>query len=603
MKAPVVVRAILVALVGALVYSNSLSGPFLFDDQSAILTNPDIRQLWPLADVLAPSTDGVMAGRPLANLSFAINYAIGEFSVRGYHISNIALHVASSLVLLLLIRTTLTTPLLRDRFLGHADGMAMGAALIWMVHPLQTEAVDYVTQRTELLMGLFYLLTVFCAARAMRSIAPRPWHLAAIVSCLLGAGSKESIATAPLMVILYDRMFFFRSFKDAWRSRAMLYGGLALTWVALAATVSSRGNTAGFGAGVPVWTYLLNQAVMIAQYLKLTAWPYHLVVDYGVPRDLGLTEVFPQALLVVSLLLLTAFALVRRPLLGFCGAWFFITLAPTSSFVPIATEVGAERRMYLPLAAVAVLAAAAIYWVAGKTRPRVLQPLAGVMMTLVIAWLATATIQRNHDYASSVAVLRTSVDRWPQGRARFNLAHVLRAEGKRDEATAQLRAAVADNPQAQYVLASDLYDRGAFDEAIQELRTFIGRKGAFPVDVVAARNLVGLALAQQGKLDLAIAELHTALSLDPENADLHGNLAFFFLQQRQFERAREHYQGYLKHRQGNAFIFTGLGTALAELGRSEEAIQAYREALLADPNHAEARARLAQVGAPRAPGE
>lgn len=596
MKHPLVLRALFVALVGALVYSNSLSGPFLFDDQSSILTNPDIRRLWTLTDVLAPR-EGVMKSRPVANLSFAINYAIGELSVRGYHITNVALHVVSSLALLLLIRTTLATPLLRDRFPGRADDIAMGAALIWMVHPLQTEAVDYVSQRTELLMGLCYLLTVFCAARALWSATPRPWHLAAIVSCLLGTGSKESIATAPLMVLLYDRVFFFPSFKDAWRNRKMLYGGLALSWVALAATVSSRNNTAGFGAGVTVWTYLLNQAVMIAQYLKLAAWPYHLVMDYGIPRDLSVMDVFPQALLVIALLLLTALALVRRPLLGFCGAWLFVTLAPTSSFLPIATEVGAERRMYLPLAAIAVLAAVAIYWLAAKMRPRILQPLAAVMMALMVAWLATATIQRNRDYASSVAVLRTSVERWPHGRARFNLAHVLRAEGKRDEATVQLRAAVADNPQAQYVLASDLYDRGEFDEAILELRRFIARKGAFPADILAARNLIGLALAQQGKLDLAIAELQTALTVDPENPDLHGNLAFLFMQQRQFERAREHYLGYLKRRHGNAFVLTGLGTALAELGRSEEAIKAYREALLADPNHAEARARLAQAGA------
>jgi Flp pilus assembly protein TadD len=603
MNVPLVLRGVFVALVGVLVYANSLTGPFLFDDQSSILTNQDIRRLWPLSEVLAPSTSGVMASRPVANLSLALNYAIGGFSVRGYHVVNIALHVASAVVLFLLLRTTLTTPLLRGRFLSQADGIAMGAALIWMAHPIQTEAVDYVSQRTELLMGLCYLLTVFCAACAMRSTSPRPWYLAAIVSCLLGAGSKESIATAPLVVLLYDRVFVSRSFSDAWRRRGILYSGLALSWVVLAVTVSSRGNTAGFGAGVPVWTYLLNQAVMIAQYLKLAAWPYDLVLDYGIPRALSLSEVLPQAMLVIGLLLLTAFALDRRPPLGFCGAWFFLTLAPTSSFVPIATEVGAERRMYLPLAAIAVLAAAGIYGLAARTQPRIRQPLAAVMIAVVVVWLATGTVRRNRDYASSIVVLRTSVDRWPHGRARFNLAHVLRAEGRMDEAMVQLRAAVADNPQAQYVLASDLYDRGAFDQAIRELRTFISRKGALPADVVAARNIIGLALAQQGKMDLAIAELQTALAGDPDSPDLHGNLAFLFLQQGQFERAREHYEANLTQRQGNAFILTGLGTALAELGRSEEAIKAFREALLADPNHAEARVRLAQAGASGAPGQ
>ncbi|HKY22302.1 MAG TPA: tetratricopeptide repeat protein [Vicinamibacterales bacterium] len=598
-----VLHVALVAVVGAIVYSNSLSGPFLFDDQSAILLNPRIRHLWPPMDVLAPSAHGVVANRPIVNLSFAINYAIGEFSVRGYHITNVALHLAASLLLFLLIRTTLAAPLLRGRFLGHADGIALGGALIWMVHPLQTDAVNYVTQRSELLMGLCYLLTVFCAVHAMGSATPKRWYLAAIASCLLGAGSKESIATAPLMVILYDRVFFFRSLKDAWRERGMLYGGLALTWLTLAVTVSSRGNTAGFGAGVSVWTYLLNQALMISQYLKLTVWPYDLVLDYGIPRALSLMDVLPQALLVVSLLLLTAFALVRRPLLGFVGAWFFMTLAPASSFIPIASEVGAERRMYLPLAAIAVLAALAVYAVAARFFPRRLQSLAGVMTALLVVWLSSATFQRNQDYVSGVTLLRTSVDRWPHGRARFNLAYELRVAGKKDEATVQLRAAALDTPQAQYLLASDMYDRGEFDAAIRELQAFIGRKGTLAADVVTARNLLGLALAQQGKMDLAIAELQSLLSTNPDNPDLHGNLAFLFLQQREFERAREHYEGYLRHRQGSAFIWTGLGTALAELGRSEDAIGAYRQALIVDPDYPEARVRLARLGTPGKPGQ
>jgi hypothetical protein len=180
------------------------------------------------------------------------------------------------------------------------------------------------------------------------------WYAAAIGACALGMGSKESMVTAPLTIVLFDRMFVFGSLRDAFEHRWRLYLGLALTWGFLAMEVAAtpRAGSAGFAAGVTVWTYLLNQAAIIVRYLRLVFWPVDLVINYGQPVPYTLRDVLPQALAVVSLLSLTVAAFRWRPLLAFLGAWFFITLAPTSTFLPIATEVAAERRMYLPLMAV-----------------------------------------------------------------------------------------------------------------------------------------------------------------------------------------------------------------------------------------------------------
>jgi hypothetical protein len=223
--------------------------------------------------------------------------------------------------------------------------------------------------------------------------------------------------------------------------------------------LTSQPQSVGFSAGISSWTYLLNQAPMIVQYLTLTLWPHALVLDYGLPRPLVLTDVLAPGALVVALVMLTAWALVERPMTGFLGAWFFITLAPASSIVPIVTEVGAERRMYLPLAGLVVLAVIGVYQLLAQAGRRAVVPSALVTLHLVVIALAFATARRNHDYASGVSLLQTAVDRWPHGRARFNLATVLKEEGRSDEAMAQLRAAVTDNPQAQYVLGSELYDR------------------------------------------------------------------------------------------------------------------------------------------------
>jgi hypothetical protein len=164
--------------------------------------------------------------------------------------------------------------------------------------------------------------------------------------------SSRALVTAPVMVVVYDRVFTFDSLKKALRERWPLSAGLAATWIVLAAVnwSGSRIHSADFGTGVSVWTYLLNQSVMIVRYLRLALWPRSLVLAYGTPQPMSVAEALPYALVAIALLALTVFALWRRPMLGFLGAWFFITLAPTTSFVPIAAEVGAERRMYLALA-------------------------------------------------------------------------------------------------------------------------------------------------------------------------------------------------------------------------------------------------------------
>jgi protein O-mannosyl-transferase len=594
--------AALIVLAGALTYGNSLSGPLLFDDHSAIVRNPQIRHLWPLVEALAAPRDNELASRPLVNFSFAVNYAIGGLAVRGYHLVNVALHVLSALVLFGIIRLTFATPKLRERFGTASDGIAVVSALIWMVHPLQTESVDYLTQRTELMMGLFYLLTLYCAIRAALSPAPNHWRMAAILCCLLGMGCKESMATAPVMVALYDRVFLFDSMQDAWRDRKGLYAGLALAWCALAALLmTSLPPTVGFGSRVSGWTYLMNQFPMILRYLRLTVWPHALVVDYGLPKQVALLDVLPQAAAIAALVLLTGVALVRKPMIGFLGACFFITLAPASSIVPIMTEVGAERRMYLPLAALAVLAVTGGWRLLRAIAGSRAVPAAVAAASLAIVALASATLARNRDYASATTLLQTTVDRWPHGRSQFNLAGALKDEKRIDEAVAHLRTAVPEQPRALLELGSIAYDRGQFAEAVKELREFVRRVSGRPGTTyqrVLAQNLIALSLAQQRKLPEAVEEFQAALTIDPDNADLHGNLAFILLQQRNFDGARRHYEAYLAREKGSAFVLTNLGIALQELGRADEARARFREALAINPNDREARRRLDSTAFP-----
>ena len=521
--------AALIVVAGALVYGNSLSAPFLFDDQNSLIGNTSIRQLSPLSVPLSPPRDTPVAGRPIVNLSFAVNYAIGGLDPWGYHVVNVGIHVIAALLLFGVVRRTLTLPALAPRFGGASSHLALVCALAWMLHPLQTESVNYLSQRTESLMGSLYLATLYCAIRARQRRGTR-WALAAVAACALGMASKESMVTAPVIVLLFDRVFVFTSWREGLRERGRLYAGLASTWVVLAALMASTPRTSvGFSAGTSPVTYLLNQFQMIAQYLWLAIWPRALVLDYGVPQPLAFADVAPQAALVVGLGLATIAALALRPAAGFLGAWFFITLAPTTSFVPIATEVGAERRMYLPLAGLVVLAVVGCYAFAcgaGLVRPAGASP-AGLAPHAKRSWipaiaalcvcllLAAGTVIRNREYSSRLSIARTIVDRWPNGRGHFLLGAELLEAGQRAEGMGQLRASARDYPGARYALGTELLAEGKLDESIDQLQAFIR---ALPdhANVAPARDMLGRAYVAQRRLDLAEEQLDLLLRAHPD---------------------------------------------------------------------------------------
>ena len=128
-----------------------------------------------------------------------------------------------------------------------AAPLAAATALLWLVHPLQTECIGYISQRSESIMGLFYLLTLYCAIRASQSARAGRWGLAAIIACALGMASKEVMVTAPVMVLIYDWAFRSERFSAVWRKRWPLYVGLAGTWVILAALMATGPRSRSVG--------------------------------------------------------------------------------------------------------------------------------------------------------------------------------------------------------------------------------------------------------------------------------------------------------------------------------------------------------------------
>jgi protein O-mannosyl-transferase len=614
--------ALVVILVGCAVYSNGLGGPFVFDDEAAIVGNGAIRSL---SSVTAQRIDSPLAGRPVPAFTFAVNYALDGFNVASYHIANILIHLICGLLLFAIARRTLLLPALRQRFGTAGPTLALAAALVWVAHPLNTEAVDYVTQRTESLMALFLLLTLYSSLRAHSSSAPLVWQAAAVLSCAAGMGCKETMAIAPAVVVVYDRMFLFDSLSAALRSRWRLYGALALTWLVLAYQIlpGPRASSAGFSTSVRPWTYLLNQTAMISRYLRLVFWPRDLVLLYGPPVSITLSDVLPQAAFIAALALLTLAALWWWPRAGFLAACAFLALAPTSSIIPIATEVGAERRMYLPMAAIATLL---VCGACAAGRKFGVGRRAGiVVLSLVVAALGVGTLSRNHEYRSALSLAETSLARWPTDYSHGAVGGELLRESRDAEAMPHLRLAARTDPRSRYNLGVALFNNKQYDAAISELGPLLAEhpdreeipwarrirghsymmlrkwRDAYgelrvalsmtPWDaqtktlMVDAMNSQAIELGTAGKHTEAVAVFKRALEFDPDSASLRHNLATALLDSGDADGALAEGRRVVADHPADAASYDLIGRALATQGKREEAIQNLEQALRLAPSN------------------
>ena len=340
--------AVAIALAGVVAYWNSLDGQFMFDDQGWIVDNPSIRHLWPPSEWLFPVDSAHVGGRPAVSLTLALNYAIGGLDVRGYHAVNLAIHIFTALVLFGVARRTL---LLSRPFVDGVAGthsmpsadlrlptlLAFAIALIWVVHPLNTEAVSYVIQRAELLVSLFYLLTLYAVIRGAtasdgspepsRQRSSRRWYFAAVVFCFLGMATKEVMVTAPILILLYDAIFLAGSLRRALAARWRLYLAMDASWGVLAWTLAATSfHAESTGLGVASFTplsYLCTEPGVILGYLKLAVWPNSLCFAYGLPPASWPQEIVLPGMTIVALLALVVWGLFKRPALGFLGSSIF----------------------------------------------------------------------------------------------------------------------------------------------------------------------------------------------------------------------------------------------------------------------------------------
>ena len=575
------IAMLVIAAAALLAYHNSFGVPFVFDDELAIVGNPSIRtwwtSFWPPADLQGLP----ISGRPVVNVSLGLSYAMSGSAVWSYHCFNLLVHIAAGGFLFGIVRRTLLQPTMAPRYGAQAFGLALLSAVIWVVHPLQTESVTYISQRAEALVGLFYFMAVWFSIRALEPQASTRWKWGALIACLLGMATKEVMISAPVFVAIYDRTFVAGSWREVWSRHRRLMGTLAASWGLLALVVwhegGARGASAGFGLGVSPWRYLLTQCDALVLYLKLSLWPHPLILDYGTTLVHSVAEVWWQGVVILGLLAGTIWALIHRPGLGCLGAWFFMILAPSSSVVPLVGQTIAEHRMYLPLAAIVVLAVIGSYALAGRKGM--------IVTTLMAVALMVVTVKRNEDYASAISICEDTVAKRPDNaRAMALLADYCRRAGRLTEARTWLERSLEIQPGVQPVLNNlgnvwqELGDPG------KAVECFKAALALGPGDVQTMNNL-GNALMLAGQTAEGITQLEAAVRASPNTWEFHFNLASALAQTGRMEEAAGHFELLLKEKPGDAETHSRYAEVLLALGRKAESLAQLEAAVRAQPDN------------------
>jgi len=551
--------AILVAVVG-LLYARVLRAPFVWDDGPAIVDNPSITRLWPLIGDAAyrgplyPPPLAPTARRAFANLTLALNYRAGGLDPTGYHVVNVALHALTAVLLAVLASRLLRRPAFGGVDADGARALGLAIALVWAVHPLATEAVAYVTQRTELLGTCAYVATLVAvrgswdAAGAARIAG----GVLAPLACAVGMTSKELAASAPLAVLLLDVTLTGASWRTAVRRSWPLYAALAATWGLLVVQMVAWGSSGGSDSRhhVSLLAWWLTQSRVLLLYLRLAVWPWPLSFHYP-PTYLDLAAAWPFVLALVALVATTWALVRRRPAARFVVAVVVLGIAVTLPY-PLPKMVAAERRTYLPLAGLVALAIAGVDRLLEGRRRAVL---VGCAVWAIV--LGATTFHRLAAYESPVTLWQDAVLRQP------------------------------DDAMSHYNLGVALLDAHRPAEALPHFE----RTVALEPDHGQALDNLGAALNALGRPQDAIAPLEAALRLDPQDGFAHLNLTAALLKTGRPPAAREHLDRAVALLQDEpAFdVQLNLARALLETGRADEALGHVERALRLRPDDGDAR--------------
>ncbi|MCD6294472.1 MAG: tetratricopeptide repeat protein [Deltaproteobacteria bacterium] len=646
---------ILIAATVLVIYSNTYSVPFVFDGKVQIENKEKIRDLENYV-----SLKGLKTHRPIVEFSFALNYQFGKLNPVGYHLVNILIHLTNGVLVYFLALNVLgrlslfqgeqseppvasqahrkrkkrirkpTPPTQKSNAMVFSSSkipsMSLWVALLFVAHPIQTQAVTYIVQRYASMSAMFYLASVllYIQARNLQlnmeglggndSLKPDadkksaaafsfkiPFYFAAtVLSGVFAFLSKENAATLPGIILLVEYFLFDRSWQG-WKKKLirLVPLGALLTFLALYFLSSMRGLkfenlledvsilTRETGT-VDRWSYFCTQFNVLVEYIRLLFFPFGQNVDHMVPLKAGFFDgLTPLAFVfVMAVILVGIWNIRKRPAVSFGIFWFFITLSIESSIFPI-SDAMFEHRLYLPVFGFAVSVVYVVFQLFSNKRVW-----ANLLLATAIVALGMGTYLRNKVWQDPLSLWKDSARKNPENhRAHNNFGAELNDVGYLGPAIREYSKALEIKPDfadANNNLGNALIRQGQLEEAIQCFSKALQKKPR----LVGALNNMGVALAQKGDLDDAIRYFKKALGVNPLYAGAHNSLGNALAQKGRVEEAMLEWTKAAEINPAYANPHYNMGVVFEQKGDMREAERCFSEAVRLNPHYAQAYSKL-----------
>ncbi len=606
------IHILLISILGLLAYSNTFHVPFHLDDTPNIVANYKLRDLsnsWPPSE-----------SRWFGFLTFALNYYFGGLNTIGYHVVNLIIHIFNAILVYLFVMLTFKTPFFssqqsevsnqkKQTLLHPFTYLPLFIALLFVSHPIQTQAVTYIVQRFTSLATMLYLLSLVTYIKSRLSTLPATrytLYAVSLISAILAMKTKEIAFTLPVVIALYEFMFFEGKIKN----KNLYLIPILLAILIIPLSIINVDKPIGDAIGelreasqeteeIPRWSYLFTQLRVIVTYIRLLFLPINQNLDYDYPlyNSFSNPQVFLSFLFLLIILALGVYLLYAKRyklsatrLFTFGIFWFFITLFVESSVIPIRDLIN-EHRLYLPGIGLVVAFMASIFsavqFIGSRRRFALFYsvPPLIIFIAAITIVLSIAAYQRNAVWQDEMSLWENVVRKSPQkARGHNNLGIAYYKEGLTDKAIEHYLIALKLNPDYAEIynnIGLSYYNKGLTDMAIEHYLIALRIKP----DYVEAHNNLGNAYKDKGLTAKAIEHYQIALKLNPDYAEAHMNMANDYDDKGMTAKAIEHYQIALKLKPDYAEAHYNLGVAYGRRGLLDRAIKEYQIALRLNPRH------------------
>lgn len=590
---------ILLLIVGTAIYSNSLHSAFQFDDTPFVVDNVTIRDLSDVGAIWR----GVLPqhSRFVAFYSFALNYYFHRLDVFGYHVTNLAIHIISSILVWWLVFLLISTPRVKDeKFLEYKGGISFVAGLLFVCHPVQTQAIVYITQRFASLATMFYLLAVclYLYARLMnnKNFARNFTFLGSVFAVLLGMFTKEITITIPITLIIIELMFLNEGKKVSdllgWFKKGNAWIFILIVSMALfiipqqfsfsvknqlfAEKVSNSydGDIITFGK------YFMTQFRVAATFLRLLFVPVNLNADYDFPLSKSFFGFKTIASFIVCLTFFVLGFLIRKKnvLISFGILWFFVTFLP--NFVP-RSDVIFEHKLYLISVSFCIVVAALLFKFVEDKKFRLF------IICCIVVVFSFMTYQRNKVWENSFTLWQDVVKKSPnKARGHNNLGAEYIRRGKYDLALVEANKTLDLNAgyyKAYYNRGIAYYNYRLYEKAIKDFKKSIELQPTYH----DAYNYLGIYYFNNGEIDRALEHYNKALEFNPNYVSAYNNRGMVYLNKRQFDQALSDFDKALSLDPYHVKAYYNKGNLYFAQGQQDKAIEEYGKVIKLDPGFVE----------------